>query len=87
MIIQREHESSVVNTEQAKYLIKQVLSLARQKGLMSKECTRGSSLSNKSMKLWNFLAEKEEFFPHLSHVLTLVSYTEALLLMEAAIRG
>jgi len=75
---------STDNIEKAQSIIKHVLLLARQKGIFPKNYTTDSSLYKTSMRLWNCLAEKEDFCPCLSQVLTLVSYADALMLMKAA---
>lgn len=80
------HKPSPDNIKEARSIIKEVLLLARQKGVFPKNYATDSSLYKNSMKLWNYLAEKEEFCIRLSQVLTLVSYADALMLMEAAMK-
>ena len=78
-------KSPVKNIEKARALIKQVLTLADRKGILPEYYSADGPSHDTVLALWNNLAAKEDLCTQLNHVLALVSYAEALMLMEAAI--
>lgn len=81
--LQMAQEPPAKNIEKARTLIKQVLALADRKGMLPEYYRADGSSRNTLVALWNNLAAKEDIRTRLNHVLTLVSYAEALMLMEA----
>ena len=70
------------NIEHAKSLIKQILVTAAQKNLINKYWLTDEDLSAKLQNLWKAFKEDIDLKALTSHVLTLVSYVDALRLME-----
>ena len=70
------------NIEHAKSLIKQILVTAAQKNLINKYWLTDEDLSTKLQNLWKAFKEDIDLKALTSHVLTLVSYVDALRLME-----
>ena len=70
------------NIEHAKNLIKQILVTAAQKNLINKYWLTDEDLSTKLQNLWKAFKEDIDLKALTNHVLTLVSYVDALRLME-----
>jgi hypothetical protein len=81
-ILQNVLKPVLENIEHAKNLIKQILVTAAQKNLINKYWLTDEDLSTKLQNLWKAFKEDTDLKALTNHVLTLVSYVDALRLME-----
>ena len=72
----------VENVEESRALIKQVLALSDQKGILAQFRMAENEVTNSVLALWNNLAAIEDIRIGLNRILMLVSHAEALFLME-----
>ncbi len=71
--------------EKARTLIKQVLELADQRGLLPQYGNLDGLEFTTALALWNELAKVQDIRLKLNHILNIVSYAEALNLMAAVL--
>ena len=86
-ILQSVLNPVVVEVEEARTLIKQVLVLADQKNILAEYMEAADEVTNNLLTLWYNLSKTEDIRVGLNRILTLVSHAEALKLMEEILYG